>query len=569
MEQAVLTKTTFDRPWLKHYDFWVPAHLTYPHRPVDFLLDTATMQYPDTAATIFYGQKLTYRELTQQVNQMAAALQGLGIHKGDRVGLMLPNCPQFVIAYFAILRTGAIVVNINPLYTPREIGLVIGETQASMIITLDQGAPNLLKARDAGQFPALKHIIAVTMAEYMSEAARAGFRAMQEKQGTVLPPLPDDVIRWSKLLADNADKLPTRPDIDADDDVAVLQFTGGTTGTPKGAMLTHFNIMANTLQGYFWGKQFIRAGQEIYLTIIPMFHVYGMTSALNACTLVGGTLLLMPRFDAAEALQLISTYKPGYFPGVPTMYIALLNHPAIKTTDISSLRLMNSGSAPLPREVQTRFQAYCSGIFAEGYGLSEASPTTHCNPVFEAQRAGSVGIPFPDTDAKIVDPEDGHEVPQGERGELIVSGPQVMKGYYNRPEETANTLRRRDDGKIWLYTGDIARMDADGYFEIVDRKKDLILVGGFNVYPREVEEVLFSHPAVQEATAIGVPDAYSGEAVKVFVVLKAGTSATADEIIAYCRERLAGYKTPSQVVFAEQLPKSSVGKVLRTELRKQ
>ncbi len=569
MEQATLTKTTLDRPWLKHYDFWVPPTLTYPHRPVDFLLDTATMQFPDNTATIFYGQKLTYRELTKQVNQMAAALQGLGIHKGDRVGLMLPNCPQFVIAYFAILRAGAIVVNINPLYTPREIGLVIGETQASMIVTLDQGAPNLLKARDAGQFPALKHILAVTLSEYMSEAAQAGFRAMQEKQGTVLPPLPDDVIRWSKLLADNADKQPIRADIDADDDVAVLQFTGGTTGTPKGAMLTHFNIIANTLQSYIWFNHFNRPGQEVFLTIIPLFHIYGMTSALNSCVFNGGTLLLVPRFDGTEALQLISTYKPSFFPGVPTMYIALLNHPALKDTDVSSLRIMGSGSAPLPRDVQTRFQAYCSGIFTEGYGLSEASPVTHTNPVFGEQRTGSVGLPMPDTDAKIVDPEDGHELPQGERGELIINGPQVMKGYYNRPEETANTLKRREDGKIWLYTGDIARMDADGYFEIVDRKKDLILVGGFNVYPREVEEVLFSHPAVQEAAAIGVPDDYSGEAVKVFVVLKPGMTVTADEITVYCRERLAGYKTPSQVVFAPQLPKSSVGKVLRTELRKQ
>lgn len=561
---------TVPKPWLRHYDFFVRPSLTYPDRPVDHLLDVATMQYPTNAATLFYGQKLTYAELTTQVNAVAATLQAMGISKGDRVALMLPNCPQFVIAYFAILRVGAIVANVNPLYTPREIGLVLNESGASTLFTLDTGAVNLSRARMAGQLPALKQIVAVRLADYMADAARERFLAGQAAQGIEPPQIPDTVMRWETLLELGTGKIPTRPEIDAAEDVAVLQFTGGTTGTPKGAMLTHRNIMANTLQCFEWGKQYIRQGSEIFLTIIPLFHVYGMTSALNQCVMCGGTLLLVPRFDPTETLNLINTYKPGYFPGVPTMYIALLNHPAIKDTDLSCLRVLNSGSAPLPRDVQIRFRAYCSGIVAEGYGLSEAAPTTHCNPLFNKQKIGSVGLPMPDTDAKIVDASDGHELAVGEVGEVIVCGPQVMKGYYNRPEETASALRQREDGCIWLHTGDIGRMDADGYFEIVDRKKDLILVGGFNVYPREVEEVLYTHPAVQEAAVIGIPDAYSGEKVKALVVLKPGSEAvTPEAMIIYCREHLAGYKTPSLLVFVEQLPKSAVGKVLRTELRQQ
>ena len=558
------------KPWLKHYDFFVPQTLTFPDRPLDFLLDMATMQYPDNAATIFYGQNLTYREITKQVNAVAATLQTMGVVKGDRIALMLPNCPQFVIAYFAILRVGAIVANVNPLYTPREIGQIINETGASTLFTLDMGAPGLDKARQAGQLPSLKQIVAVRLADYMSEVARDRYLAGQAAQGIAAPEVPDTVVRWATLVELGNGKIPDRPEINAVDDVAVLQFTGGTTGTPKGAMLTHRNVLANTLQSYYWGSHFLRPGKEIFLTIIPLFHVYGMTSALNQCVMVGGTLLLVPRFDPTETLNLINIYKPSTFPGVPTMYIALLNHPALKDTDLSCLRIMNSGSAPLPRDVQIRFRAYCSGIVAEGYGLSEAAPVTHVNPLFGKQKVGSVGLPVPNTDAKIVDVQDGHELAQGEIGELIICGPQVMKGYYNRPEETANALRRRDDGQIWLHTGDIARMDADGYFEIVDRKKDMILVGGFNVYPREVEEVLFTHPAVQEAAVIGVPDEYSGEAVKALVVLKPGNEVLSPvDLVVFCRERLAGYKTPSVVVFTTQLPKSAVGKVLRTELRKQ
>ncbi len=572
MDQSTLTQTSVTKPWLKHYDFWVPASLTYPRRPVDHLLDMATMQYPDNTATIFFGVKLTYREISRQVNTMAAALQSLGIAKGDRIALMLPNCPQFVIAYFALLRIGAIVANVNPLYTPREIGLILNETGARGIFALDQAVTPLQKAREASQLPKLEMIFAAGIQDYLPEPARAPYVANLQKNGaTTMDGLPQvaGLHKWSDLMAAGEGKTPQRATINPEEDVAVLQFTGGTTGTPKGAMLTHFNIMANTLQTYMWGNHVLREGQDTILTIIPLFHVYGMTVALNTGVMYGATLLLVPRFDPTEVLTLIQNYKPTYFPGAPTIYIALLNHPALKDTDISSLRLMNSGSAPLPRGVQERFQVYCSGIFSEGYGLSEASPTTHSNPIFGLQKVGSVGVPFPDTDAKIVDVESGEELGIGEIGELILSGPQVMKGYFNRPEETASTLRTRKDGKVWLHTGDIARMDTDGFFEIVDRKKDMIIVSGFNVYPREVEEVLYTHPAIQECAVIGEADSYSGETVKAFVVLKAGQQATDQEIIAFCRERLAGYKTPTSIIFRDTLPKTAVGKILRVELRKQ
>jgi len=560
------------QPWLSQYDYWVPAQSSYPQIPVDRLLDRATMRFPDHVATIFFGQKLTYLELNSQVNTFAAGLQALGIEKGDRVGLMLPNCPQFAIAYYAALRIGAVVVNVNPLYTPHEIGFVLNETAAVAAIVLDQAIPALEKALAAEQLPALKHLIAASIAEYMpppvAEKYIDGLRAQKQVIAAELPAT-DGTHLWAAFMSQADPKTLTRATIDASNDLAVLQFTGGTTGTPKGAMLTHFNLVANAVQGFLWGREYLIPGETIYLSVIPFFHVYGMSSALNACVMIGGSQILVPRFDPENIFTLIKTFKPTCFPGVPTMYIGLLNHPLIHQADLSSLQIMISGSAPLPKEVGLRFQKFCSGVFAEGYGLSEASPSTHCNPLFNDQRAGSIGLPLPDTLVKVVDATDGHELAFGEVGEVIVSGPQVMKGYYNRPEETSQALRQRDDGRIWLHTGDIGHMDTDGYFYLVDRKKDLILVSGFNVYPREIEEVLFTHPAVREAAVIGVPEEYRGEAVKAFVVLKPEMTVTEADLIAYCRERLAGYKTPSSVAFLDQLPRTVVGKVLRTELRRQ
>lgn len=414
MSETTLTQTTVDKPWLKHYDFWVPASLTYPRRALDHLLDTATMQYPDNVATVFFGEKITYRELSRQVNALAATLQAQGIQKGDRIAMMLPNCPQFVIAYYAILRLGAIVVNVNPLYTPREIGFVLNEVHARAVFMLDQGVLRMQDARAAGMLPALEMILAVGIQDYLPEAGRAPYVANLKQQGVpTMDALPEinGIHKWADLLAAGKGQQPKRPTIDPEEDVAIIQFTGGTTGTPKGAMLTHFNIMVNTLQIYMWGKQFLRPGSDVFLTVIPLFHVYGMTVAMNTGMLIGAALLLVPRFDPTEILSLIQTYKPSYFPGVPTMYIALLNHPKLKETDISSLRLMNSGSAPLPRSVFENFQLYCSGIFTEGFGLSEASPVTHSTPIFGMQKVGAVGLPLPDTDAKIVHIETGQELP--------------------------------------------------------------------------------------------------------------------------------------------------------------
>jgi long-chain acyl-CoA synthetase len=364
-------------------------------------------------------------------------------------------------------------------------------------------------------------------------------------------------------------KLP-RVTIDAENDVAVLQYTGGTTGTPKGAMLTHYNIFANVVQSTTLHIPSLRRGEERYLLVIPFFHIYGFTVGLMAGTWLGGLQILIPKYDVEALLNAVREHRPTYFPAVPTIYISLLNHPRAREYGLDRIRTFNSGSAPLPLEVLQQFETMTGGMLSEGYGLSEASPVTHNSPTLSVRKPGSIGIPLPDTDMKIVDLEAGlEEVPIGGEGELCIAGPQVMKGYWNRPEETAEMLRADADGRIWLYTGDVARMDADGFSYIVQRKKDMIIVSGFNVYPGEVESVLFSHPAVMEAAVIGVPDAYRGEGVKAYVVLKPGTPATADELHAHCAENLAEFKRPGRIELRDSLPKSAVGKVLRRVLREE
>jgi long-chain acyl-CoA synthetase len=346
-------------------------------------------------------------------------------------------------------------------------------------------------------------------------------------------------------------------------DIAVLQYTGGTTGRSKGAMLTHRNVFANVIQCYEFFKEEMELGKERYLTVIPLFHVFGMSSCMNLSIFTGSESIMLPRFELDEVLNTIKNEQPTVFPGVPTMYVAITSHPRSEEYGIKSIRTCNSGSAPMPVELLRSFERKTGSKILEGYGLSEASPTTHCNPPFADRKPGSVGIGVPSTEYKIVDVATGREeVPIGELGEVIIKGPQIMKGYWNMPEETANTLR---DG--WLYTGDIAKVDEDGYLYIVDRKKDLIIASGFNVYPRDIEEVLYEHPAVQEAVCIGVPDPYRGEDVKAVIVLKAGKTVTEEEIVYYCKQNLAAYKVPRQVEFREQLPKTNVGKILRRALR--
>jgi long-chain acyl-CoA synthetase len=535
------------KPWLKHYDFWVPERLSYPRQSVYQILALAAIYYPERPASAFMGAQLTFREVRSQVDRLATALSKLGIRKGDRVGIMLPNCPQYQVAFFAILRLGAIVTNVNPIYTPREVEMVARDSEMCAIITLDLLAPTVLGVKDR---TSIETVITTSLAEYSANPQGA-------------PPAPEGTLSLTGLINGVSEIELPRLEINAEEDIAVLQYTGGTTGVPKGAMLTHYNLYANTIQTYNWGKEFTRKGEERYLMVIPYFHIYGQTVGLLVGAFNGAMQIPIPKFDVNLLIEAFKTYEPTFFPGVPTLYISLLNHPEAKSCGLERVRRFNSGSAPLPLEVIEKFEKLTGLMLYEGYGLTETSPVTHSTPTLAKRKPGSIGLPLSDTECKIVDVETGtREVAVGEVGELCIRGPQVMKGYWKKAEETASAIR---DG--WFYTGDIARMDEDGYFYIVQRKKDMIIVSGYNVYPNEVEEVLFTHPAVVEAAVIGIPDEYRGEAVKAFVVLKPGQQVTTEELIEFCQARLAKYKVPSSIEFTASLPKTGVGKVLRRTLR--
>ncbi len=552
-----------DRPWMRSWPQGVPTTLDYPDVAVHELLHDAAKAHADRPAVTFYGKSMSYRELDRAVDRFAAGLRKIGVRPGDRVSLVLPNTPHFLVAFFGVLRAGGIVVQTNPLYTPRELEGLWNDAGVETVVALDLFWHNVSKAKAN---TSVKRIVVCDVAEFLRTPLRQLYPIKKKrdlkKQGRW--PLTISAEPWIHAFADLA-QTPADPNAEVRgraDDVAVLQYTGGTTGTPKGAMLTHRNLVANALQTAAWFPAGVR-GTERVLGAIPLFHVYGLTAVMLLSIVLGDEMILYPNpREIGAILKLIDKTKPALFPGVPTMYIAILRHPKLAKYDLRSIRACISGSAPLPNAVRKQFEAATGGRLVEGYGLTEASPVTHCNPLNGVVKE-CIGIPFPDTDAKIVDPDDAtREVAQGETGELAVRGPQVMKGYWNRPDETAMVLR---DG--WLLTGDLAKMDGDGYFAIVDRKKDMILCSGYNVYPREVEEVLFMHPAVAEAAAIGIPDPYRGETVKAFVVLKGGAVATADELIAFCKERLAPFKIPKQIEFERDLPKSLIGKVLRRELR--
>jgi long-chain acyl-CoA synthetase len=535
------------KPWLKNYDYWVPANVVYPRQPLYEILRLASSLYAQRPATAFLGAQMTFGELKTQTDKLATALAQMGIGKGDRVGVMLPNCPQYLISFYAISRLGAIIVNINPTYTPREVTVVAKDSGLQTIITLDALAPLIAAIKNS---TGIKTIITTSAAAYSAKPETAGA-------------IPDGTFSFSQLIADVAQPELPRVSLNPVEDVAVLQYTGGTTGTPKGAMLTHYNLFANTVQVHLWTKDITQSGNERFLMIIPYFHIYGQTVGILAGTWQGAMQIQIPKYDVNMLIEAIKAYQPTVFPSVPTLFIALLHHPEARSVGLEKIRRYSSGSAPLPVEVMEKFETLTSAPVYEGYGLTEASPVTHTQPILAPRKAGSVGLPMTGTECKIVDLESGtREVPAGEDGELCIRGPQVMKGYWNKPEETAETLR---DG--WLHTGDIARMDEDGYFYIVQRKKDMIIVSGFNVYPGEVEDVLFTHPAVQEAAVIGLPDEYRGEIVKAFVVLKPGLQTTAEELQEHCLAHLAKYKLPATIEFVESLPKSTVGKVLRRELR--
>jgi len=548
-----------EKPWLKYYEAQVPPHLEYPQRPLHTNLEEAARKYPQATATIFMNTKLSYAQLNALADQFAAALVQLGVKKGDRVALYLPNCPQYAIGYYGILKAGGIVVPCNSLYVAREIQHQLTNAEAETILVLSRFYETVKSVREKTP---LKRVIVTNIKEYFPPLLKILFTLAKEKKDGHRVDIRDDAnTYWLQELLATAPTEPPKVDVSSSD-VACLLYTGGTTGVPKGAELTHSNLMANVVQCRAWLHD-IKEAQEIVLTALPLFHSYGMTTCMNLGVYVSGAMLLIPNpRDLKDVLKNIIRHRPTLYPGVPTMYVAINNYPGIAEYDLSSLRACISGAAGLPPEVQKRFTELTGARLVEGYGLSEASPVTHANPIYGENRIGTIGLPWPDTEAKIVDVETGEkEMPVGEAGELIIRGPQVMKGYWNIPEETAATLRNG-----WLYTGDIAKMDTDGYFQIVERKKDMIIAGGFNVYPREIEEVLYEHPKVKEAVAVGVPDPYRGETVKVYIVLKEEETATAEEIIEFCRERLARFKVPRLVEFRSELPKSMVGKILRRVL---
>ncbi len=566
------------RVWHQHYDPDVPTSLTYPSQPTDYFLRETAEKYPDNTAIIFggiaplFGEQhlaMTYRELNSLVDRFAAGLQKLGQQPGERVVLYMPNCPQMIIAYYGALRAGAIVVPSNPLYVAREIEHQINDSGATFAVVLSLLYPNVKQIR--AKTP-LNHVIVTNIKEYFPGLLKTLFTlAKEKKEGHRVDISGDANTTWFQDFLATAPTTPQPVEIEPED-TAVLMYTGGTTGVPKGAQLTHKNIVANAIQSATWltGGGGVE-GEEVLLTALPMTHCYSMTVCMNHAIFYGHAQVIIPNpRDLTHLLTSINIHKPTLFPGVPTLYNVINNHPGIKAGqyDVKSIKACISGAAALPVEVQEEFQRITGGKLVEGYGLSEASPVTHANPIGGGGRIGTIGLPIPDTDMKIVDAETEEEaLGPNQPGVLCIHGPQVMKGYWGMPTETANVLRRHADGKVWLHTGDIAEMSEDGYFRIVDRKKDMILAsGGFNVYPRDIEERLYEHPKVLEAAAIGVPVGGTNQRVKVFIALKEGETVTEEEIIEWCRAGLARYKVPKYVMFRRELPKTMVGKILRREL---
>ncbi|MFW5488579.1 MAG: long-chain-fatty-acid--CoA ligase [Desulfovibrio sp.] len=547
------------RPWFASYDPNVPKNLTYENIPVFEYLDRSAKEYPDRAAIIFKNKTITYAELHAQAEIMAANLRAQGVRSGDRVGVMLPNLPQTIVTYWGILKAGGAVVMTNPLYREKEVLHQFNDADVRHLVLLDMLWPKIEPLYDRTP---VKKIYITSIPEALKFPLNwlAKLKLKKEGRAVRIPYDGKKILPWKSLL--KGKKRYSHPNIMPHADLALLQYTGGTTGVSKGCMITHANLVANATQIHSL-LHTCNMGSEVFLGVLPYFHVYGLGTCLNLPTSLGATTAPMPRFDPMEVLQAFGKIKPTIFPGAPSVYIALMHQKRFEETDFSSLRYCVSGSAAMPMEILNQFRKRTGAEIIEGYGLTEASPVTHLNPLNGERKPGTIGLPFPDTDARIVDMEvGGPPLPPGKLGELIIKAPQVMKGYWGRPDETASTLRNG-----WLYTGDIATMDEQGYFTIVDRKKDLIISAGYNIYPREVDEVLYEHPAIQEACAVGIPHQTRGEIVKAFIVLKPGQQLTKQEILAYCKEKLAGYKVPKRVEFRDELPKTLVGKVLRRALR--
>ena len=550
-----------NKPWLSNYEKGVPPGLDYEEVCLPEFLDRAAGRYPDNMALLFQGYKVSYRQLKDMVDRFATTLHDFGINKGDSVAILLPNVIPCVVSYYAILKIGGIAVMNNPLYSDRELEHQFTDSGAKLLITLDLLGNRMIDLRPK---TGINQIVYTSIGDYLPFPKNILFPLVAKKKKLAASvKSADAVYQWKEVLSGSS---PAPPKMTLSfDDAAMYQYTGGTTGVSKGVILTHANLSKNVQQVRSWFPSFA-TGNEIMLGALPFFHVFGLTGAMNFAICMGWGDILVPKPQPDALLETISKFKPTFAPLVPTMYIGMLNHPEIAGSDLTSLKGCFSGSAPLPVEVIKDFENKTGAVIVEGFGMTESSPVTHINPFAGGKRkVGSIGIPIPDTECRIVDLEDGKtDLAVGEVGELIIKGPQVMKGYWNKPEATAETLA---DG--WLFTGDIAKMDEEGYFYIVDRKKDMIISGGYNVYPRDIEEVFFEHPKVLEATAIGVPHPTRGEAVKVFVVLIEGETATREEMIEYCQGRLAKYKWPTEIEFRTELPKTNVGKVLKKELRQQ
>jgi long-chain acyl-CoA synthetase len=519
----------------------------------------AATKSPGAPALIFFGKKTSYGQLLDQVRRLARALQNLGLGPGERLAVLLPNCPQLATAYHAILFLGGTAVLLNPLLSPAEIAYQLKDSESRVLVILDHLLPKLDEASDRVN---LDHVVVTGLSEALPWPLSWIYPLKARRQGLATGFVPGSGrLAWPNLLKAQplTDLPPTRSE-----DIAVLPYTGGTTGVPKAAMLSHQNLLANVAQINAWFPH-IPYGTQRVVGLIPFFHSFGLTVCLNWPLSQGASVVVLPKFDIKTFLAMLRKFRPTVLPGVPTLFVALINHPDLPKIDFSRMWGCISGSAPLPQEVRDRFEKLSGCRIMEGYGLTEAGPVTHLNPYFQERPPGSIGLPFPSTQAKIMDADTGsHELPPEEVGELVVSGPQVMSGYWRRPDESALVLRNG-----WLFTGDLAKMDENGYFYIIDRKKDLIISGGFKIYPREVEEVLYQHPRVQEAVAYGIPDPYRGEQVKVIIVPQPGARLTAEEIVEYCQPRLASYKLPKIVEFRTELPKSMVGKVLRRLLREE
>jgi long-chain acyl-CoA synthetase len=556
---------TDHRPWFSTWRAGVPKTVApFPKQSAFTLLADSAAGFPDQPAVAFLGKHLTYRQLLEEVERFSAVLTGLGVKRGDRVGLLLPNSPQYVIAWYACQRIGAVAVGNNPLYTQRELAHQVADFAPQVMVVLDQLYPSW----DAVAHEApVREVVVAKLTDYMrfplNLLAPLKFKRDAKHEGKPWPPVPADArVRWWREAMDSAGPAPPVVEVDADRDPACFVYTGGTTGLSKGAMLSHFNIVSNVRQVSPCIP--FERGHDGVMCILPFFHSFGLV-AMNFGISQAGKLVLLPRFEVHMALKQLAKEKPTFFPGVPRLFVALNEAPETAKYDLKSVKACISGAAPLPQAVADRFREVTGGAnLVEGYGLTETSPVTHVNP-FDAPKHGTIGLPLPDTDCKIVALDDPDtEVPPGERGELCIKGPQVMLGYWNKPEATGEMIRGD-----WLHTGDIAIMDDEGFFRIVDRMKDMVIVSGFNVYPTEVEAVIYRHPKVSKVCVVGLPDAITGERVKAYVVAKDGAAATAEELEAWCRDPeqgLTGYRIPKEWEFREHLPETLIGKVLRRVL---